>query len=613
VPNVALNTATLGALEPNEPDFRPRRWPWKVAIALNLLLALAFLGWPMWRGRRRAREAREAFAEATACLVGGRAAADPGVVLPERVWSDYATQVERRPAGWPEACAVALGRVPRPQAWLLFPDVKVAEAQLGEAVTRAKTEMRALSPPLVPGARIPSRPLEAMERVAAALTILARASGATEGLDGAVTREDGPDPLHPTRLPLDADTDAPWRLEATDHGLSVVAIGRRRVGWTHAEDGHVQAGGALRPATLRGARLRADGVTWLWATSAAQCALREDGCRQRALGVGFSAFAASALPEPTWLAGHPAGALSASVALTTQGRVSLLALGSRSPSVIWRVFDVPALDIPSPAVSGPSQGSLIPRPPRVAPPALTAVQGSPRVAPATWERSIDRADETVSAAFVGDHVVVALSADGTLEWLRTEASERASLATLGDEAPTWVTQGKGDSLLTTQHEVWWFTERRNSPTITADHVHLPRDARADTTRRVIDAQGSTLLVLDERHTLWICPCGTEGCGAWAAIAHGVETFDATRTHGTGVIAFVHRSGGPARVLSVQGPSVTSPERSLLPCFDRRGGGCGQAHVAASGERIVAVVRDGADVLGVETTDGGGHYGPASGL
>jgi len=97
VPNVALNTATLGALEPNEPDFRPRRWPWKVAIALNLLLALAFLGWPMWRGRRRAREAREAFAEATACLVGGRAAADPGVVLPERVWSDYATQVERRP------------------------------------------------------------------------------------------------------------------------------------------------------------------------------------------------------------------------------------------------------------------------------------------------------------------------------------------------------------------------------------------------------------------------------------------------------------------------------------------------------------------------------------
>ncbi|NOY90997.1 MAG: hypothetical protein GXP55_07260, partial [Deltaproteobacteria bacterium] len=164
-------------------DFRPRRWPWKLGFALNLLLALAFVGWPLWRGRRRARAARQAFAHATACLVGGEATAAPGVVLPESAWSDYAAQVERHPQGWPQACVPLLERVAPVPATLLFPSVQSAEAELHEALKRVEAELPALHAPRRPGARIPSRPLEAMQRVAAALTLLARASGATEALD----------------------------------------------------------------------------------------------------------------------------------------------------------------------------------------------------------------------------------------------------------------------------------------------------------------------------------------------------------------------------------------------------------------------------------------------
>ncbi len=564
-------------------DFRPRRWPWKLGVALNVLVALAFVGWPLWRGRRRARAARHAFARAAACLVGAEASASPGVVLPERAWSDYAAQVERHPQGWPQSCVPLLERVAPAPATLLFPGVKAAEADLREALRRVESELAVIRAPRRVGARIPSRPLEAMQRAAAALTMVARASGATEALELAVIREDAPPPLRPTRVPLDADGDARLWLELTRDGFAVVGIGRQHVGWTRVQGGHMHADGALRSPGLRGARLDPDGVFWLWATSPARCAERPEGCRQRAFGVGYAPFEATELPSPTWLAGHPAGALSLSVS-PTEGSVSLLALGASPGEVVWRRFEW--------SESGPTGTDLD--------------AGSRRVQRPVWERPLGEA----LAALTPRGDVLLATPSGRLERISVDTPARLLGELLGAAAGdprSWQGDRHG-SCLRAEDELWWLAGGDEEGGLR--HRRLP--AGSLSVRRVADAEGSTLFALNADAELRMSACDHAPCGPWELVSLHVVAFDAARERGRGVLALVHEERGPTRVLSFE-DGAHGQERSLLPCFDRRGGGCGPARLSSGHGRILLAMREGLDVLAVETSDGGEHFRPARGL
>ncbi|NOY92424.1 MAG: hypothetical protein GXP55_14615, partial [Deltaproteobacteria bacterium] len=142
------------------------------------------------------------------------------------------------------------------------------------------------------------------------------------------------------------------------------------------------------------------------------------------------------------------------------------------------------------------------------------------------------------------------------------------------------------------------------------HTRLPTPGA--TIRRVADAQGSTLFALNADAELRMSACDHAPCAPWELVSLDVVAFDAARERGRGVLALVHELRGPTRVLSFGG-GAQGQERSLLPCFDRRGGGCGPARLSSGHGRILLVMREGLDVLAVETTDGGAHYRPATGL
>jgi hypothetical protein len=351
----------------------------------------------------------------------------------------------------------------------------------------------------------------------------------------------------------------------------VVGVGRRRVGWTRASDGHVRADGDHRPASLHGARFRGTDFYFLWATAAERCATRADHCRQRATGLSRGDFSATTLSHPIWIAAHAAGSLEESLRLGPSGRVDVLALGPEVSPRVWRTFDV------------------------------TPRQDEERVRRPLHERPV-----TGALALLADGSVLRFDEGSLSVW--SPETER-SLANRALEAGTSVrslsTQADGGVALLAGRELLWL-----EPGDPARWRSMsgPAQVEPQEIQRVVDGQGCSLLLLDAAGTLWWRDCEGE---RWATVARRVHSFAGARAGGRGLVAFVHRVGGPARFRSLR-PDAAA-ESSPVPCFDRRGGFCGQPHLAIEGDRIVAVVREGTDVLAVETVDGGGRFQPARGL
>jgi len=278
-----------------------------------------------------------------------------------------------------------------------------------------------------------------------------------------------------------------------------------------------------------------------------------------------------------WIAGHPASSLERSLTLGPNGRVDLLALGPEATRRVWRTFDVTQHE-------DEGEGVRVRRP--------------------LSEHAFGSAEGASSLLADGSVLDV-----GTHELRLWSPESEAPISSAGQElsaAPRGLsTQGDGGVSLIVGRDVHWLepgeTPRWHS-------TPAPAESEPRALERVADARGCSLLLLDATETLWGRDCDGD---EWARVARRVRSFEGARSGGQGVVAFVHRAGGPARFRSLRPSAV--PEGSPVPCFDRRGGFCGQPRLATDASRIVAVVREGTDVLALETVDGGRSFQPARGL
>lgn len=556
------HTRSVQAGEREDPDFRPRRWPFRVGLALNLLIAAVFVAYPYVRGRLRARAALDAFGRGAACLVGDRVGVEPGVVLPQRVWVDYARAVEQRPAGWPGRCEELLVQVGQPPATLLFPGTKQAEATVREALMRARRELSALREPLPDDARTPSRPLEAIERLAAALTLLGRETGEEERLAHSAVREDVGVVVEPLRLPLDADVDARLIAEITPRGMGIVGLGGHRVGWTRVDDGHVRDSGAPRPASLADARLVDGDILWLRATPPSSCTEGGAGCRGRATGVSRGHFTDTAVPEARWFGGHPRFD-SGQVARIEGDTFWLIAWPVEGRGAVWRRFD------------------------------LTQREGSepePTVSLAAEERPLVEAPD--DAVLSGDAAY--WLADGAL-WRGNGTEAPTRLAEVGPRPRALQALDEGGvALWSDAGALLWTANGLTTappPANESDAIQAFRVVRSAAECELVWHGGGRLLV--------------RGCrgGRWTLVARQVVRFEVSAASDFSLVAFTRGARGRVRLRTLRGGAPVGPEQAAGACFDRKDGFCGPPALATDGERVVVMGRDDHDVLAIETLDG----------
>ena len=106
---------------------------------------------------------------------------------------------------------------------------------------------------------------------------------------------------------------------------------RLGLSWLSLDDGHVDRRRARRSGLVRGVRTIDEDPYVVWATPEHRCAELDDQCARRATGIAPFDRGSDVLPEPTWLASHPAGRLDRSLHVES-GRVWLLTARPGTPS-----------------------------------------------------------------------------------------------------------------------------------------------------------------------------------------------------------------------------------------------------------------------------------------
>ena len=324
-------------------------------IVGNALVALLLIGGPYLRGRHRALEGRQAFAEFAACLWGARPAPSPGLALPEGEEErfvdafryhepghgggespDRSEPREVRPSApalaaraWPMHCAEELAAVAPSSAFWLFPDTRHAEGQVRRAVAMVRSELEDAARHLrrVGNARaegvVPWRPRLASLRLQAALTLWSQEADVSLGLEKPMLTwpAHGPSTVRPERVPLRAAPNARVELLPRGDGLEVRALDSRGVSWVRVGGGRVDVRRLRRPRLVQGLGISSRWPLLVWSTPADRCV---DGCARHSMGVAWLTDATAVTPEPVWLASHPQGPVENSVRALVDGTVMVV-------------------------------------------------------------------------------------------------------------------------------------------------------------------------------------------------------------------------------------------------------------------------------------------------
>lgn len=519
------------------------------AFVGHLLILASLVGLPYLRGRRRAQLGKRALANYAACLLGGEAAGDPGLALPDEAPEHYADAARHEAL---VECRALLQLVAPDDAFWLFPSTRHAEGEVRRAVAMATRELDAIHE--APSHRTPERPWLALQRVIAALTLWTEAADVQGNIfDVCVRFPSPPQSVRAERVPLQAGAGATVQMRTHAEGIAVLALDERGLSWVRV------AAGALDPRRMRRQTLIRDvrfysGEPWIiWATPEERC---EDGCAQRAMGVARLQDSTVETPVPRFLRAHPAGSVYASVQTTDD----YLWVAARRESGVAVVrferssFEEATEENPpedSESEELPLAGETVasPRSLRLS----HLVRGA---ADGLWGIDDDnqlvdghgmvRATDATWLLPAGENIFAGTS-DGVV-WVRPSSMERIAVPAL------------------TQQSVAFDNGRAAVGGIAADTLHI---VRCDTT----------------------CE---------SASIPDVRAFGLAFLQDGLVVA--HSADGEIRV-QVWGEEGLSAPVVPAPCWSESGGLCAPMAMTARNGRVVLGGRDGQDLLVVETRDG----------
>lgn len=577
-------------------DFKPRRRTMWTAVTLNGAVLAALLVFPWVRGMLRASEAKARTVELSVCLWGARPVASPGLGLPEGEQERYGATYREADAGWPARCRPILGTIVPPPATLLLPGASRAEAQVREAVAMVDEHLAA-DYPRGPHAPVPSNPRLAALRLHASVAELVRHNGIDIDLAAPMFAVGGAVAPRPTRVPLQAASDAEVVARPRGDGMDAVAIDGAGVSWVRVAAGAMAQRRQSRPGLVRGA-LATDSGPWLvWAMPQERCAADPQRCATRTTGVAALDPESEALPLPRWLGAHPDGRLDRSVRIAP-GRAFVLA---RTPDGReLREFALPvepaAADEPPRA---PSSTTALPPGPAALLPGLRA-RVAVVVADAEADGATDRPasrllaidpsspDATDVGRLPGGAPWLLGCASGETTWIAWGTDAAAASVRLADGAPAQVAA------------------------LPAVRVMLDaRAAVADGARLVCGPDRADLVVLEEG-ALRSISCDGARCREARPIGSDVVHFDAVRESGRTVLAF---SGGAAlgQILTAVFDGTDATLAVPAPCYSREGGLCGRPMLAAAAGRVILGAREDADLLLLESTEALPSWRPMAGL
>jgi hypothetical protein len=595
----------MDALHERSPPFRRGKRLWMGVLVLHAALAVGLAGGPWLRGRLRAAEARARFAEFAACLWGGAVAPGAGLGLPEGEELRFADRVLHGPPEWPGACRDPLRRVASSPAWMLFPDVKQAEAVVAEAVARADAALVDVeqSRGQVAHAHVSLTLHRKVEHLLAALAHLASASGARGVLTApAVTLAERGALVSPTRVPLDVARDVLPRIGVRGDGLVAVAMDRRTLTRVRVGGGGMTLQRVRRPSLVQAVVHGPEGRPWaVWAMPEARCVREEGACAGRATGVARLARGDARLADPVWLAAHPMGDPARAVHVGNEGGDVVVWMVARAIDGGAQVvrFELPLdgeaaekeapLEPVAPWPPVPSSGSafewLDGSPPRL----LMASEQEGQVALTAWEPE--------ALGSLGE--IAGRSGQGSV-WLQTCVHREG----------VWVVFGQGDALAAVQLA----NQEEEPPVPPSRPAPLSQFGGPPSSLACDGARLHAVRLRPSGDGLVVASCAPSECQVPVAVDAPARHVAAVREGEVTVVAFAAgaRDHVQVGVLTDDG-GLQGPPRVVAPCFGSDGGMCGAPVLAARNGRVVLGARDGGDLLLVETVNGGRTWLPMRGL
>jgi len=613
--------------------FRPKIRPMGVAIAANAVLAALFLGVPYYRGHAQAEHSLDAFARFAGCLLGAEPGKTRGLGLPAGEADHFAAQVMLAGKDWPARCRPLLQAVAPEEAVFLWPSVKVAGADVRALVKLEERELDALARQRLAqhgGGRVPARPLLALSRLRAGLTMFARATGTDETLDtDAVRFNRAPGLVPPARLPIMAGSLAALQVWAGQDGLRALAMDGRGVSWLRVEDGKLDRHRVRRTSLVRAALRAEDRPLLVWAMPQERCDAQADRCIRRATGVALLGDEDGALPTPTWLGGHPAGRADRSLRWGMAGRVDLLARKSSNGELELRRYalDPAASQPPPPATSEQAAAGTAAAAAEPAAPATPPLAPSERYA---WPEPARPSDALLLPSLPAA-VAYTTSADGDVReeraflWSYEQADPPLALgSTRGSgawlraceaEGARWIAFGTSDALTLARVDADGSVLTPLANSELAVGAPLAADDPAhDRVRIACSAERARLFIATANGRLVALRCERAQCTSPSELVRDVHSFDVVQRGESSLVAYSRATHPEITVLRLDADGrPLSPPVVPAACWDPTSGMCGQPTLVNDSGRLLLVARDAADLLAIESNDGGAHWLPMSGL
>ena len=568
-----------------------RRW------GLHVLSLLLLIGVPYVHGRWRARQLQARYAEASACVLGGtavRSAATGQVADPAGYFS---SQFLQRGDDWPARCTGPLQALAQSPAHFVFPSVKEAEANVQKAADILLTELRAVPTRGTSGQRIPVRPLWALELLRTAVAADGVATGAVTSTVAPVAFSAQQASLPtPTLLNIAAAPDATVKVWGGALELQVAAFDQRGVSYVHLSPSDATRARLPRSGSLRSVVIDGSPQYLVWATPLDKCAV--DHCAGRSMGLATLPVPLTKLPEPRWVAAHPFGSLSRSLAW----RGTRMWMAAANLDGTAKLVELTYVDGPKPA-DGPALPALVPQPKYsvAARDLVVFADGADALGALALVRGAQgRLELELYRDTEAAKTVVALPSHWTSAWIRRCSSAGEDGAThyfmLGNATDTLVGYVRGGVTTT------WPLVAARIPSPTWSESSSPSVALA-----CASGAGISVVYAADNGALDAITCaeGSSSCSS-QQLSDLADSVDITYTRDGALVAYAGGRDRPQvqlRALDRQG-SPRSESFVPAPCWERWGGLCGAPSFARVGAKLVLAARSGADLMAVESRDDG---------
>jgi len=610
--------------------FRPNARPMMIAFGVNGLIAALCLGVPYFRGQQLAEHSLRAFASFASCAIGGKAEASLGLALPPAERSQFAEKVLHGEASWPQECAAPLHALMPEEAIFLWPSVKGAGADVRAAAGLVERELLALESARKHGVtRVPERPLLAIGKLRAALTLLARAANVSDSLDEPAVRfDDKLNAIEPSRLPIMAGETAALDLWLRNGGVEAYALDGRGLSWLALDDGKIDRTRVKRSALLRGT-IRTPEPYGVLAMAEERCKTDELRCLRRATGIAPIARDALFAGDqenpltPQWLGSHPIGRFDRSVRVDALS-IELLALANSHGSITLRRF---ARTTEPNAERGGEDGA------------------GPRPSAATdeWPLAVEHeASRPLAAMFVagrsGQDVAVARATEHGVQALlldpRDATQEPLDLGTVNGQTPfvtacrdsqggegalarSWLAFGSESELSLVRVDSSIDAATVAPLTRAALSIDAPINATDPARDHVlVRCTGATTatLVLTKQDELVALLCEDARCEQ-RTISRDADMFSAVLAQtsaGIDLVIALSRLSDPSIAVTTWRLGSAPPAlRVIAGCWDPAAGMCGAPALAAEGSHVVLAARERGDLRVIESRDAGATWSPLS--